>query len=132
MVGDRRMGRLGMVMLPIKAIDTVQPLYGLTAFALLTVFVATNQIAILGPAVLVIAGKLVIDLAFHLWSVRRYRQWVGDPHRVSLVAAAVATVVEPFTFRLLLQCGAMLGWFAFLRGGQRWVASTASAWTKKQ
>ena len=54
--------------------------------SLLTVFVATNQIPILGPAVLVIAGKLVIDLAFQLWSVRRYRQWVDDPHRASLVA----------------------------------------------
>ena len=30
MVGDRRMGRLGTVMLPIKAIDTVQPFYGHT------------------------------------------------------------------------------------------------------
>jgi len=28
--------------------------------------------------------------------------------------------MEPFTFRLLLQCGAMLGWFAFLGGGQQW------------
>jgi hypothetical protein len=132
MVGDPRMGRLGMVMLPIKAIDTVQPLYGLTAFALLAVFVATNQIAILGPAVLVIAGKLVIDLVFQLWSVRRYRQWVDDPHRASLVAAAVATVVEPFTFRLLLQCGAMLGWFAFLSGGQRWGRQHRFGLTNKQ
>jgi cellulose synthase/poly-beta-1,6-N-acetylglucosamine synthase-like glycosyltransferase len=132
MVGDPRMGRLGMVMLPIKAIDTVQPLYGLTAFALLAVFVATNQIAILGPALLIIAGKLVIDMAFQLWSVRQYRQWVDDPHRASLVAAAVATVVEPFTFRLLLQCGAMLGWLAFLSGGQRWGRQHRFGLTNKQ
>ena len=72
------------------------------------------------PVALVIAGKLVIDLVFHLWSLQRYRQWVGDPHRASLVAAAAATILEPFTFRLLLQCGAILGWFAFLGGGQQW------------
>jgi cellulose synthase/poly-beta-1,6-N-acetylglucosamine synthase-like glycosyltransferase len=120
MVGDRRMGRLGTVMLPIKAIDTVQPIYGLTAFALLIVFAATKQVEVLGPVALAIAGKLVIDLVFHLWSLRRYRQWVGDPHRASVVAAAAATIMEPFTFRLLLQCGAMLGWFAFLGGGQQW------------
>ena len=32
-----QMGRLGTVMLPIKAIDTVQPIYGHTAFAPLIV-----------------------------------------------------------------------------------------------
>jgi hypothetical protein len=29
-------------------------------------------------------------------------------------------MMDLFTFRLLLQCSAMLGWFACLGGGQRW------------
>ena len=120
MVGDRRLGRLGMLMLPIKAVDTLQPLYGLTAVALLIFFAATARLAVLGPVVLVIVGKLVIDVAFRLWSVHRYRRWVGDPNRADLAAAAAATVIEPITFTLLLQAGAMLGWIAFLRGGQHW------------
>ena len=34
MTGNRRYGALGLLMMPVKAIDTVQPIYGLTAFAL--------------------------------------------------------------------------------------------------
>ena len=126
MVGDPRMGRLGTLMLPIKAIDTVQPLYGLTAFVLLIVFVVTGGWGSSGRW-LGHRGKLVIDLAFQLWSVRRYRRWVDDPRRASLVAAAVATVVEPFTFRLC--CSTARCWV----GSRSWaaasagVASTASA-----
>ena len=57
MVGDRRMGALGTVMLPIKAIDTAQPIYGLTAFALLLVYAATRQTATLGPVAVVLPAS---------------------------------------------------------------------------
>ena len=120
MVGDQRMGRLGTLMLPIKAIDTVQPLYGLTAFVLLIVFVVTGRLGILGPVALVVVGKLVIDVAFRVWSVQMYRRWVGDPRRANLASEVVLTLVEPFTYQLLLYVGAVLGWFAFLGGEQRW------------
>ena len=120
MVGDRRMGALGTLMLPIKAIDTAQPIYGLTAFALLLVYGATRQTATLGPVAVVIACKLVIDLVFHVWALGRYRRWVGDPRRGSVVGIAAMTLIEPFTFRIALHCGAMLGWLAFLVGGPQW------------
>ena len=120
MVGDRRMGALGTMMLPIKAIDTVQPIYGLTAFALLLVYAATMQTAILGPVAVVLAGKLVIDLVFHVWALGRYRRWVGDPNRGSVVGIATVTLVEPFTFRFALHFAAMLGWLAFLVGEPQW------------
>ena len=35
MVGNRRYGWLGLAMLPVKALDTLQPIYGLVAFAIL-------------------------------------------------------------------------------------------------
>jgi cellulose synthase/poly-beta-1,6-N-acetylglucosamine synthase-like glycosyltransferase len=120
MTGDRRMGRLGTVMLPVKAVDTVAPIFGLMAFALLIGYAATSQTDILGPALLVVVGKLALDVVFGLWAMRRYRAWVADPARGSLLGIAMVTIIEPFTFRLMLQCGAMLGWFAFLGGGQRW------------
>ena len=121
MVGDRRMGPLGTVMLPIKAIDTFQPIYGITTFVLLIVFAVTQQTAVLGPVLVVIAGKLVIDVAFGVWSLRRYRRWVGDSRRANLFGGALVTVVEPFTFRLLLHLGAVLGWLTFFgRGQRRW------------
>jgi cellulose synthase/poly-beta-1,6-N-acetylglucosamine synthase-like glycosyltransferase len=116
MVGDPRFGRLGTVMLPVKAIDTVAPLYGLTAFGLLVYFLATRHAAVLVPVVVVIGGKLAIDMAFGVWALRHYRRWVGDPGRASLPAAAAALVLEPVTFTLLLHAGAVLGWLAFLGG----------------
>ncbi len=117
MVGDPRFGRLGTVMLPVKAIDTVAPLYGLTAFGLLIYFLATRHVAVLAPVLVVIVGKIAIDMAFGVWALRHYRRWVGDPGRASLPAAAAALVLEPLTFTLLLHAGAVLGWLAFL-GGQ--------------
>ncbi|MBB3604203.1 cellulose synthase/poly-beta-1,6-N-acetylglucosamine synthase-like glycosyltransferase [Mycolicibacterium sp. BK556] len=120
MVGDPRFGRLGTVMLPVKAIDTVAPLYGLTAFGLLIYFLATRNLAVLAPVLVVIIGKLVIDMAFGVWALRHYRRWVGDAGRASLPAAAAALVIEPVTFTLLLHTGAVLGWTAFLGGAHRW------------
>jgi uncharacterized membrane protein len=107
-------------MLPIKAVDAVQPLYGLTAFAMLLFFVITGNSDVLGPIAVVLVGTLLVTVLFQLWSVVQYRRWVGDRHRVSLVGACIAGVLEPFTFRLVLQTGALLGWFAFLGGSQRW------------
>lgn len=120
MTGDRRMGRLGTVMLPVKAVDTVAPVFGLVAFGLLIGYAATWQTGILGPVLLVVAGKLALDVVFGLWALARYRLWVADPGRGSLAGMTLMTIIEPFTFRLMLHCGAMLGWFAFLGGGQRW------------
>lgn len=122
MVGNRRFGRLGTWMLPVKAIDTLQPLYGLTAFALLVYFAASGRLASLGWAGVLIGTKIAIDLAFHLWSVQLYRRWVGDETRASLGWAVVAAVLEPFTFQLLRHSGAALGWFAFLGRQRHWGA----------
>jgi cellulose synthase/poly-beta-1,6-N-acetylglucosamine synthase-like glycosyltransferase len=120
LVGDRRHGWLGLLMLPAKAIDTLQPLYGLTAFLLLVIYAATRRLDIVGPVALLITAKIAIDLAFHLWSVHLYRRWVGDSTRASLPWALAAAVVEPFTFQLLRHTGAALGWVAFLTGQRSW------------
>lgn len=122
MVGNRKFGRLGTWMLPVKAIDTLQPLYGLTAFALLVFYAASGRLATLGWAAVLIGTKIAIDLVFHLWSVHLYRRWVGDDTRASLGWALVAAVLEPFTFQLLRHSGAALGWFAFLGRQRHWGA----------
>lgn len=120
MVGDSRLGRLGTVMLPVKALDTVAPLYGLAAVGLLFYFAGTRQFGVLVPILVVLVAKLGVDVAFHLWALRRYRRWVDDPERASLAGAALVVVIEPVTFTLLLHFGALLGWLAFLRGAQQW------------
>ena len=78
MVGDKRHGWLGLAMLPVKAVDTLQPLYGLTAFVLIVAYAASGRLDVLFPVAGVIGAKIAIDLAFHLWSVHLYRRWVGD------------------------------------------------------
>ncbi len=131
MVGDPRYGWLGTAMLPVKAVDTLQPLYGLTAFFLLLYYLAdylaNGSSAVLGPVAGVIAGKIVLDLAFHLWSVHLYRRWaqgpaleVRDTPRASLALAFLAALAEPFTFQILRHTGAAWGWLYFLTGQRQW------------
>ena len=136
MVGDKRYGWLGLAMLPVKAIDTLQPLYGLTAFFLLLFYMAHGDFGVLVPVGGVVAGKIVIDLCFHLWSVHLYRRWaeggvVGlagsasaqgttSTRRASFGYGLLAALVEPFTFQLLRHVGAALGWVAFLTGQRLW------------
>jgi cellulose synthase/poly-beta-1,6-N-acetylglucosamine synthase-like glycosyltransferase len=120
MVGDRRYGWLGTLMLPVKAVDTLQPLYGLTAFALLVFYLLAGRLGVLLPVAVFIGGKITIDLAFHLWSVHLYRRWVGDTTRASLWEALLAALAEPFTFQLMRHTGAAWGWVSFLTGRGGW------------
>ncbi|CAM2151818.1 Glycosyltransferase [Pararobbsia alpina] len=120
MIGDRRYGAVGLLMLPIKAFDTVQPIYGLTAFALLLGFLFTGEFVSFGPALAFIVGKIIIDLAFHLWSVYLYRRWTRNATTSSIGMALLAAITEPFTFQLLRHTGATLGWFHFLGRRKTW------------
>jgi cellulose synthase/poly-beta-1,6-N-acetylglucosamine synthase-like glycosyltransferase len=120
MVGNPRYGRLGTRMLPVKAFDTMQPIYGLTGIVLLLGAIAARQSAIVGPVAGVIAAKIVLDLAFYLWSLLLYRRWLGDMARVNVLWAIAAALIEPFTFQVLRHGGAALGWVSFLRGERRW------------
>ncbi len=120
MVGARRYGWLGTAMLPVKAADTLQPVYGLTALGLLAWFLARGQYGVLLPAAGVMVGKIGIDLGFHLWSVVLYRRWTGDDRSARLSHALLAALAEPFTFQVFRHSGAALGWFVFLTGRRSW------------
>ncbi len=120
MTGNARYGQLGLLMLPVKALDTLQPIYGLTAIALLMVFLCERRFHTALSISGVIAAKIAIDFAFHLWSIHLYRRWTGYREQSSLAIAFVASVFEPFSFQVLRHLGATLGWFYFLRGKRRW------------
>ncbi|WP_144112965.1 glycosyltransferase family 2 protein [Paraburkholderia sp. BCC1886] len=120
MTGNPRYGTLGMLMLPVKAIDTMQPIYGLTAFALLLGFLFGGHGAIVVSIFSVIGVKTAIDLAFYLWSIHLYRRWTGERTGNSVGMAVLAAIAEPFTFQLVRHLGAALGWLQFLRGGRAW------------
>ena len=120
MVGDRRYGWLGTLMLPIKAIDTLQPIYGLTALLVLLGSLATGRFSIIVPVSAIILGKIAIDLAFHLWSVQIYRIWVGEQTNARLGWAFLAALAEPFSFQILRHLGAAWGWLIFMTGRKTW------------
>jgi cellulose synthase/poly-beta-1,6-N-acetylglucosamine synthase-like glycosyltransferase len=118
MIGNARYGALGTAMLPVKALDTVQPLYGLAAFGLLAYFITTGNLIIALPVIVAMIAKVIIDLAYLLWSLRLYRHWTG--HRIGAGGALLAAIVEPVSFQLLRHAGAAWGWIVFLTGRQVW------------
>jgi cellulose synthase/poly-beta-1,6-N-acetylglucosamine synthase-like glycosyltransferase len=124
MVGDRRYGWLGVAMLPVKAIDTLQPLYGLAAFGLLLMYLVRGNFGVLAPVAGVIGAKIVLDLAFHLWSVYLYRRWIGHSSEANMAQAFMAALIEPFTFQILRHTGAAWGWWTFLTGRGTWGRQT--------
>lgn len=120
MVGARRFGWLGTAMLPVKALDTLQPIYGLAAFGILVGLVASGRFTIALPILAIMLVKIAIDLTFHLWSLGIYRNWTGRREGLSLFPALVAAILEPFSFQLLRHAGAVWGWHAFLTGRESW------------
>ena len=130
MHGQARYGSVGQFLLPIKAVDTLQPLYGMTAFILLCIFIASG--AEFSPLiVLVIAIKLLIDFSYQMWAIRLYHRWLQQSIAPSTWLYAVfSTLAEPFSFQLLRHCGALWGWLILLTGHQDWVPQRMMSNTK--
>ncbi len=120
MVGASRYGDVGLWMLPVKAADTMQPIYGLSAFILLPWYICTGRIDLLIPVGGLIVGKIILDLGFHCWSIFLYRKWVGGHTKVNFPLAILAAIIEPFSFQLFRHLGASWGWLAFLTGKRSW------------
>ena len=130
MVGSAHYGRLGTRMLPVKALDTVQPIYGLAAFAILIGLIVTGRFTLAVPILLVMIAKIAVDLTFHLWSLGIYKRWTGQREGLDIGPALLAAVAEPFSFQLLRHAGAICGWIAFLRGSQSWGAQTRTVFER--
>ncbi len=121
MAFNPRYGNVGRLMLPIKAIDTVQPVFGLTALLLLVGFGSLGRIAVFVPALVVLGAKTGIDVGFQLWWVHVYGRWTGQrPGPARHLRALLAALAGPFSFQLLRQVGATWGWVIFLTGRHRW------------
>jgi cellulose synthase/poly-beta-1,6-N-acetylglucosamine synthase-like glycosyltransferase len=120
MVGNRQYGKLGLAHLPVKALDTMQPIYGLAAFAILIGLVVTRRFFLALPILIIMVAKIAIDLTFHLWSLGLYRRWTGQRKGLEIGPALVASFAEPFSFQLLRHAGAVWGWITFLSGRGTW------------
>lgn len=129
MVGNPHYGKLGTRMLVVKALDTVQPIYGMAAFFILIALVATGRFFLAVPVLLIMVAKIAVDLTFHLWSLGIYKRWTGQRKGLELGPALLASFAEPFSFQLLRHAGAIWGWFAFLSGRERWVRNERTALT---
>jgi len=120
MVGNPRYGRLGKRHLIIKTIDTLLPIYGLSAAVLLLVFLGSGHGV--GPVVLTaLLAKFLFDLTCHFFCMLMYQRWQGSRVTVRFaLRALLATLTEPLLFQFLRQLGAVLGWVRFLRGHTEW------------
>jgi cellulose synthase/poly-beta-1,6-N-acetylglucosamine synthase-like glycosyltransferase len=119
MIGNTRFGALGTSMMVVKTFDTMQPIYGLSAFIILVVFLAIGKFAIVWPILLVMIAKIILDLGFHLWSLGIYARWTGQPAS-KLRPALLAVFLEPFSFQLMRHAGAAWGWVQFFTGRDSW------------
>jgi len=127
MVANRRFGKLGTAMLPVKSADTMQPVFGLTAFAILIVVLVSGKFRIVLPILVIMVAKIAIDLTFHLASLKLYARWTGQVKGLKLGPALAAALLEPFSFQLFRHWGAMLGWAAFLTGRETWARQSRTA-----
>jgi len=110
MTGNPRFGKLGTMMLPVKAVDTLQPVYGLVALLLLIAAVVFGRVSLVAAIFSVIGAKIGIDLAFNLWALYLYRRWTGDTASTRYSHVVLAAFIEPFSFQILRHLGATLGW----------------------
>jgi cellulose synthase/poly-beta-1,6-N-acetylglucosamine synthase-like glycosyltransferase len=120
MVGNSRYGRLGRFHLIVKTIDTLLPVYGLSAFIALILFVLRGPGI---PLLIIVAliAKFVFDFSCHVYCLFLHQRWQGRRVTARLFArAAFATLTEPYVFQIFRQLGALLGWIAFVRGRIEW------------
>jgi len=120
MTGNRRFGKLGTMMLPVKAVDTLQPIYGLVAITLLIVSVVLGRVSLAAAILGVIGAKIGIDLAVNLWSLYLYRRWTGNTTSTRYSHVVIAAFIEPFSFQILRHLGATLGWVMLLTRQTAW------------
>lgn len=127
MIGNRRFGKLGLLMLPVKTLDTVQPFLGLTASATLLGLVAGGHLPLAAAILSVLVNKVLLDIVFHTWCLYLYRRWTAGAHAPGYAQAIAAALLEPFSFQILRHLGAALGWHHFLTGRRNWGKQTRHA-----
>ncbi|MBS0371851.1 MAG: glycosyltransferase family 2 protein [Proteobacteria bacterium] len=120
MIGNRRFGKLGLLMLPVKTLDTVQPLLGLAASATLLGLVAGGHLPLATAILSVLLNKVLLDIVFHTWCLYLYRRWTAGEHAPGYSQAIATALLEPFSFQILRHLGAALGWHHFLTGRRNW------------
>jgi cellulose synthase/poly-beta-1,6-N-acetylglucosamine synthase-like glycosyltransferase len=122
MTANRRFGVIGRFIMPIKALDAVQPLLGVVALGLLIWLISIQSPALMNVFWVVII-KLSIDLSFNLWAFYLYHRWANLPLVGQLwFQVFIYTLLTPFSFQGLRHIGACLGWWSYLTKRLEWKA----------
>lgn len=122
MVGSSAFGPVGKIMLPIKSIDTLQPLYGLVSlYALAIIFISDKK---LHPAIITaLIFKISLDYVYHFYGLFLYTKWQEQKVPKSFwFQSVLVTFCEPIFFQPLRHVGASLGWYVFLTNRNEWTA----------
>lgn len=120
MIGAAQYNTVGKLMLTIKTVDTLQPIFGLVALLLLWRFLITGA-EVSNFLLIVIAIKLVIDYCFHIWSLYKYHNWLGQsvPHHL-WSQATFFCLGDLFIFQPIRHLSALIGWTMVLNTNVRW------------
>ncbi len=121
LVGAPRAKALGLIMLPIKTMDLLLPIYGFLALAVLLAFLSFG-FAVPRIILWVLAAKVLFDVGVAAAAVLLMRRWAGwsagqGPGLLSVLAASVC---EAFVYQAWRQLAALLGWIGFLRRRTTW------------
>lgn len=80
MVGDRRLGALGWLLLPIKCIDALLPIWGVLSLGILVAALASGIESLQITAAALFGGKVLIELANAAIVWACHRAMFGDRH----------------------------------------------------
>ncbi|MBC7750896.1 MAG: glycosyltransferase family 2 protein, partial [Candidatus Saccharibacteria bacterium] len=122
MTGNPKFGVIGRFMLPIKALDAIQPLLGVVALGLLIWLIFIRSPALMA-IFWVVMIKLSIDLLFNLWALLIYHRWANQSLAGRLwIQVMIYTLLTPLSFQWLRHVGACLGWWSYLTKRLDWKA----------
>lgn len=122
MTASSKFGVIGRFVLPIKALDAVQPLLGVVALGVL-IWLIFIQSPVLGTIFWIIIIKLSIDLLFNLWALLIYHRWANQSLVGRLwIQVLIYTLLTPLSFQWLRHMGACLGWWSYLTKRLDWKA----------
>jgi len=120
MVGQPKYGGMGKVLLPVKTIDTLLPVFAATA-QLSLIYLIIRGGFLNAFLIGAIVAKLLFDLVMHVTAMRLYGRWLGIPVTGRwMLASLAASTLEPFCFQPLRYTGALLGWVSFARNRFTW------------
>ena len=121
MVGDRRMGLFGGLMLPIKCVDAILPVWGSLSLAVLLAAALHGSAGWERAGLLLFAARWAVDLALSgiMWNWHR-RLFPGRAHQLPGATLAVHMATEGLVFNWFRQIAVLNAYSWFVRRVQKW------------